>query len=565
MRGRTAAAALVLSILVAACGEDVGLEEPNTTTAAKPTTTTTSAISAPSCGDRFPIFYPGLDPVEGLPGPGPEGSPPAGGQQARYWFDESLGLSIDARWPAAPVAYAGEPEEHPILHIEDIAEGVRMVVAIPGPADCDLMDVEVRAAETPDAVDDFARSFAADIRPIDELDDYLDPPPPDPILVSVRESVLVVEEFLESAGTGAWDIAAGLLINEGMAQEVEKALGGGLGGEIPIADLLEDYCATALCAAPYEIIGADQSDGLVAVTVRFESDGGPVEWQVRVGQFEGILTLGDVPPPGSAAERASFSQRLFGDERSFSVIWYDAVQFSGPSSGDGWARWWTARFGNPDVLNRWGLSSYPNASINIEDLAGEFEGERLELVDRWFAGSGMFGGREVAYLVDDNDVLELDIASLDLVPIIGASDNEGFLGRIDVARNTFAMVSGVGDSLWVEFYDQDLDLITSTRDSGATYTSVALSPDGSIAAVGLETELHTPRNVALVDVATGRQLASWSAPADGVIGGVDFDGMFIVAPLGYPGDPDRPPELLVVNTTSGEISTVVTSAHIDLS
>ncbi len=563
MRERTAVAALILAILVAACGEDVVLEEPNSTLNSTTISTTSTAVTTPSCGDRFPIFYPGLDPVEGLPGPGPQGSPPGDGQQARYWIDESLGLTIEARWPAAPLAFAATPEEDPILHIDDIADGVRMVLAIPGPAGCGLLDVEVLAGEQPDAVQDFARSFAADIRPIEELDDYLNPLPPDPILVPVRESILVVEEFLESAGTGAWEIAAGLLINEGMAPEVENALGGGLGGEAPIADLLETYCAAALCAAPYEIFAADQSDGLVTVTVRFESDAGPVEWQVRVGQFEGILTLGDVPPSGSGPGRASLTQRIFGEERGV-VIWYDAVQIAGPSSPeDQWARWWTARFGYADVLNRWGLSSYPNASINIEDLLGEFEGERLQLDDIWFVGSGVFDGREVAYLAGDDDLFELDIASLDVEPIIVPSDNEGFFGPVDAVDGTLAVMVGVGDSLWAEFYDRDLELISSTRDGGATYTSVALSPDGSVAAVGLETELHTPRHVALVDVASGRQLDSWSGPPDGVIGDVDFDGAFIVAPVSYPGG--SLPEVLVIDAVSGETRLIPTAAHIDLS
>lgn len=557
-----------LTVILAACGEAPPVGEP-TSTPSTTSTTSTTVSSSDGCGDRFPIFYPGLEPVEGIPGPGPDGSPPSDGQLARHWFDESLGLSIDARWPAEATDDAPDDaetyEEFPIVEREQLEDGVRMIVRIPGPEGCDHLEVEVHAGEELDPVQDFMYSFAQDIRPIDELDAYLNPPPPEPFLIPSDLAVMVVEQFLEAAGTGAWDIAAGLLINEGMAPEVEAKLGGGLGGDVSIEELLEDYCVNALCSAPYEIIDVEQFDGASVVTVGFQASGGRLEWPVRVGQFEGILTLGDLPPPGSGPDRTSFSQRIFGSEERFAAIWYNAAQIIDGSSGQ-WAPWWLARFGNPDVLNRWGLSNYID-SINIEDLAGEFAAERLERNNVFLHGSGTFGGREVAYLLEDfqDRLLEVDIASLTVEPVIDSSDQEGFLGGADAAADTLAVISGVGDSLWVEFYDLDLELITSTRDSGFTYTSVALDPDGELAAVGFETELHMPRNVALVEVATGRQLDSWTGPSDGVVGDVDYDGRFIVAPIGYPDDPDRLPELLVVDSRSGEASIVRTSARIDLS
>ena len=444
-----------------------------------------------------------------------------------------------------------------MLHRSVLDNGTQLVLLLNEPPGCDLLSVTLTADRIEPLVD-FEFSFIDDIRPISELDEYLNPPEPDIAPVPSEPAYRVIEQFLEAMAAQEWEFASSLLINEGWSQDVEDQLG--LSdenlGEAPA--LLEQYCADALCSAPFELISVER-DGprISAVVVELESQTGTVEWRARLGQFEGMYSISELPPKGTAAPRSSLSQRLFGAEETFSVIWYDTFQFNDPTGGQ-WGRWWGARFGNNQILNRWGISSYGN-TLAIEDLVGEFETEYLEFEDVPYVGAGVFGGREVIYLGADNVLLEVDVASLNVEPKLEASDPEAFVGPANAAGDTVAMLSGVGDSLFVEFYDIDLELISSTRGDGV-YTWVALGPNGTTAAVAIEPELNVINQVGLVDVATGTLLESWGYEGTGLIGEVAYDGRYIVAKV-Y-SDADAPPGLFVVDTASGISKLVKTSARI---
>jgi len=546
---------VLLGLILAACGAGLEPEVADSPTTTLPPTSTTNVtstvpVAAVECSDQFPVFYPVLEPPEGV------ASTSSDGREVRTWAEDEYGLEIEATWPGE-LPTSPMPGEDGVLHREVLENGTRLVLQIDGDPGCDLLAVELTADRIEPLVD-FELSFIQDIRPIAQLDEYLNPTEPEIPPAPAGPAYRVVEEFLESAGTGEWEFAASLLFNEGIFETVETDLGLTFENwdEAPIR--LAAYCETALCDAPYELVGIERDDPwITAVLVEFESDSGPVEWRARLGQFEGIYSLGELPPQDSASPRPSLSSRLFGTEESFAAIWYDAVQLSDPTGGQ-WLRWWSARFGNNQVLNRWGISQYGQA-LAIDDLIGEFEPEFIEFEDVPYIGSGVFDGREVVYLGADNVLLELDVASLNVEPKLEASDPEAFVGTADAAGDTVAMLVGVGDSLWVEFYDIDLELISSTRDQ-AVHTFVSLGPDGATAAVAIELELNVINQVGLVDVATGTQLESWGYPGPGLIGEVEYNGRFIVANV-YLGD-DEPPQLFIVDTESGSTDLITTTARI---
>ena len=90
---------LVLMLVATACGTEPEVQQPvdsTSTTLSGTTTTTTSGAVAPTgivCGDEFPIFYPGLEPVAGLVSTGQDG------EQIRTWVEDEYGLKIEATWP----------------------------------------------------------------------------------------------------------------------------------------------------------------------------------------------------------------------------------------------------------------------------------------------------------------------------------------------------------------------------------------------------------------------------------------------------------------------------------
>ena len=555
----------LLLLVLAACGSSTSAQSaPSSETIPGESGSGTSESDSPltetaqDCGGEFPVFLPSGEPLEGTPGVGPGASPALEGQLARHWRVDQT-VSVDVRWPYGE-GFDPAPRPFTVIESRQIGNGIVVVLDIGGPAGCDLIRVEVHGDGVAEQLYDVAAAFSGDARPIDQLDDYLDPPATEVVTEPSAPAVRVVEQFLEAAGAGEYEFAAGALFNEGVSPAVEAKLGLTFDNWDRASELLTAYCADALCGAPYSIIGVVRSGPRVeAVLVEFEDDGGPVEWRVPVGQFEGMLTLGDVPPLGAAEERPGLSERIFGSDQAFTAVWYDAAQLITPGN-EQWARWWTARYGRPDVVGRWGLTDYVD-SLSVEDLVGEFETERIPSQARQLVGSGVLADRELAFLSSGDELLEVDLASLDVEPLMTPGDPEGFVGTASAAGTTLAVTMGVGDSAWVEFYDSDLGLITSTRGSG-TYVSAALDPTGDTAAVVVETELHMPRRVAMVDVATGAALASWDYDGSGVIADIAFNGTFIVAAITETADRGQPPRLFVVNTDTGAIRIVATAARV---
>lgn len=113
--------------------------------------------------------------------------------------------------------------------------------------------------------------------------------------VDARKAEALVDRFLTALGDDDFEIAAGLLINEGTTQEVEDALGDLF--ESNPAQLLKAYCRQALCDASYRIVGSSTPHLFGAeVTVEFDGPSGPVVDTISVTMFEGQLSIGSVPP-----------------------------------------------------------------------------------------------------------------------------------------------------------------------------------------------------------------------------------------------------------------------------
>lgn len=114
--------------------------------------------------------------VDGAAGPGPDGSPPIGGQQASHWVEDS-GVVIELRWPGDR-APRGDRD-----FVVDTAAGMRgegwdtdrgrtVILEAPGGAGCSALGIESTGPVTPAAVDRLA-VFLDELRPRDQLDEYL--------------------------------------------------------------------------------------------------------------------------------------------------------------------------------------------------------------------------------------------------------------------------------------------------------------------------------------------------------------------------------------------------------
>jgi hypothetical protein len=113
--------------------------------------------------------------------------------------------------------------------------------------------------------------------------------------VDVDQAQQLVDKFLIDLATGDYDAAARLLVNEGYTQDVEDALGDVYGEDV--ADLLRDYCRTALCSGEYTIVRSTTPHLYgAAVEVLFDTPDGPVTGTISVGSFEGHLSIGSLPP-----------------------------------------------------------------------------------------------------------------------------------------------------------------------------------------------------------------------------------------------------------------------------
>ena len=105
----------------------------------------------------------------------------------------------------------------------------------------------------------------------------------------------LVDEFLTELADEDYDSAARLLVNEGYSQNVEDALGHVYGEDV--ADLLRDFCRTALCSANYTILRSTTPHLYGAVVeVQFDTPDGPITDTISVGSFEGQLSIGSLPP-----------------------------------------------------------------------------------------------------------------------------------------------------------------------------------------------------------------------------------------------------------------------------
>lgn len=170
----------------------------------------------------------------------------------------------------------------PVLEPFGSSDGTLVLaeVQLDGPTRTYREQLEVRAVEQPDGT---RVALIANVVAFPES------------FVDADRAQQLVDDFLIDLADGDYDSAATLLVNEGYSQDVQDALGDVYGEEV--ADLLRDFCRTALCNANYTILRSTTPHLFRAVVeVQFDTRDGPIADTISVGSFEGQLSIGSLPP-----------------------------------------------------------------------------------------------------------------------------------------------------------------------------------------------------------------------------------------------------------------------------
>ncbi len=382
----------------------------------------------------------------------------------------------------------------------------------------------------------------------------------------------VIEDLLAALADGEWDIAGSLLVNEGTTAAIEARF-----PDIyttPFGDLLEPYCAAALCGAPYEIVGSQAVDTFRrSFDVRFETSDGPVVDQIPVGAFEGTLTAGDVPPDGTQESRSTpIAQQLFGDgpPDRLALIRYNSLQLE-----DGWLPWPSARnapdaqiVGGRVLFTGFGgvrLATYGSGSVEVQDVI---------VTTPWrLAGVAMLQDVPTALLTDGRRLATYDLES-QTSQILAEADGEQTIGCASVGTGQLLVTSFVEDSTSYDVYDlADLSAVSHFEPEKAAGCGI-LSPDDSTFVYTADVSLHNPQTIVLASTIDGSDIDRWSVLADAVISSsasttsLAFDGRYAVADLAIPplyapyAESQDIGQRFVVDTETGDQWTVDTAVHV---
>ncbi len=387
-------------------------------------------------------------------------------------------------------------------------------------------------------------------------------PPERESYVSEAAARRVIEDFLDAVAAAEWEIAAGYLWNEGVSPEIERRLG-------PVwertpEELFTAFCSEAACDAHYDIgptVAFDEWSR--TVRVEFATSRGIVPVDVRAGMFEGIVTLGALPPPGRAGQPVvPTDERVLGERYpgGFTVIRYAAVERDGT-----WSRWWPARWGGRlEATGDWVAQQWEGSPLHIGRLpAGSPDGAEQYETTAALVGAGRLDGAPVFLIADGGRLDALDPATRRVVELVDLA-TVTVLGA-DVAGNRLAVTVAGGGDVRVEVYTLDGAAVrdeppTVLAPAGATGTA-SFSPGGVRLAVPTGPRVGAADGVVLVDAVGGTELGRWRHDGPESVLRVDYDGRFIVAQLGR----DEAYGLLVIDVPGGATRELATGLQVRFS
>lgn len=381
----------------------------------------------------------------------------------------------------------------------------------------------------------------------------------------------VIDDLFASLAEGAWDVAQTLLVDEGASDAVLQRL-----PDIITAsptDVLAPFCETALCDAPYEILGSEATSAVTRTyQVRFTSDVGPVTVEVPVSAFEGRLRVEALPPEGLSSEAAnSLEDMLFpdGHESPLALVHYNAIQLAGA----GWFEWSFAR----------ATSHTQIVSSNV--LFEAFDGVRLATIGETTIGAGdviaaggwslagvaMDAEEPVALVTDGRRLVSYRLSDKNVRTIVDMGSSEQSISCASVGGDA-VLVTSHSPTAYDLYSFADGSLIAHFEPDKASGCAL-LAPDGSTFVYTADVSLGSPQTIVLAAAADGTEIDRWSVLADAVIGSptqfpLVFDGRYAIADLAAP--PDEAPYVqnedlgrrFVVDTQTGDQWTVDVSAQV---
>jgi len=387
----------------------------------------------------------------------------------------------------------------------------------------------------------------------------------------------VIEDLLAALAGGAWDIVGSLLVNQGTTAAIEARF-----PDLwitPWNQLLEPFCAIALCDAPYEILGGEAGEAQRRTfEVRFNSTEGPAEVEIPVVAFEGRLTAGDLPPEGSSDEHAVTAEgHLFPDGAPdrLTLIRYSALQVPGPD-GSTWYAWPSAR-NAPDaqtVAGRVLFTGFGGVRLASYE-SGTVEVQKVIAADPWrLAGVAMVEEVPTALLTDGRRVIAYNLDANTLETLVSLEGDGSPIGCATIGGRQILVTSTSDNMTTYDLYGlTDLSLLGHLEPEKASGCGI-LSPDGLTFVYTADVSLGNPQTIVLASAVDGTEIDRWSVLADAVITSsafttsLAFDGRYAVADLAVPplyapyaesGDLGR---RFVVDTKSGDQWTVDTAVHV---
>jgi hypothetical protein len=381
-----------------------------------------------------------------------------------------------------------------------------------------------------------------------------------------------IDDFLSALADGAWDAAGSLLAGAGAAPTVDARLPGI--GTATWTDLLEPFCASALCAAPYEITGSSATDAMTRTfQVTFSGTSEPLTVAVPVTITEGRLTVGALPPDGVTEERMpSVQDRLFPDEYqgNLALVHYEAVQV-----GD-WYVWPSGRAVLDAQLVGGKVLFGGFGGVHVAALEeGAVQVQALIAADPWtLAGVATILGVPTALLTDGGRLVGYDLpdGTTSTFVDLGASDTS--IRCASYGGGTLLVTTDTSGATAYDLYSlTDGSLLAHYAPDKASGCGV-LSPDGTAFVYTADVSLGNPQTIVLAAATTGDEIDRWSVLADAVIGSgavstsLVFDGRYAVADLAVPPDEapySESPDLghrFVVDTQTGDQWTVDTAVQV---
>lgn len=375
----------------------------------------------------------------------------------------------------------------------------------------------------------------------------------------------IVEDFLDAVAEGRYEAAATYLVNEGYSDEVALRLGD-LFGQSPDA-LFSAFCRTAACGAPYSIgetIDVEASARTLRVT--FATTRGPVDVPMEVGMFEGLPTVGNLPPDGAALEPAlRIDQRIFGEpyDGSLAVARDRAVQWITGDGGSDWLISYRMRFrpawaaaGDHVVV---GENADLGGGVFVVDETGGFAAVAEAPAE--LAGAGIVGDRHLAFVIDGPRLDAVDLHDGTRATLLNLEGRDESPYNADAAAGRLLVTLGAGESTWLEIYSIDEATLEVGRlleriDPAGAVGHGYLSSDGTRIATTLDDSFFDPiRSVATFDASSGEVIGRWTVSGPASIDRLDYDGRWVVAEV-------SDGTLFVVDTVAGDVRRVQTGVGV---